>query len=82
MGLIFAALGATLWLLTRPLVFARWAWRAAIRPNLPDLLIVAGIAAIPAGVALLHVAAAIIIGGLELLVLGFVMARGSHGRTG
>jgi len=75
MELIFLALGATLWLLTRPLVFARWAWCALLRPNLPDLLIVAGAAAVPAGVALLHVAAAIIIGGLELLAIGVVLAR-------
>jgi hypothetical protein len=53
-----------------------------IRRHLPDALMVLGIVAVPCGVALIHVAAAIVLGGLELVVLGVVMARRSYGRIG
>ena len=46
-----------------------------IRRNLPDALIALGALAIPAGLALVHLAAALVVAGLELIAVGFAIAR-------
>ena len=48
---------------------------AMIRRNLPDALIALGALAIPAGLALVHLAAALVVAGLELIAVGFAIAR-------
>lgn len=49
---------------------------------LPDTLIALGAIAVPVGVGLMHFAAGVVVGGVELLAIGVaIAARGQHGRT-
>jgi hypothetical protein len=50
--------------------------------DLADVLLVLGAVVLVIGVALVHVPAAIIVGGLELLGAGILLVRRPHGSTG
>lgn len=54
-----------------------------VKLDLADTLIALGGIALVAGAALIHLAAAVILGGLELVLVGIALARrGPHGTSG